>query len=59
MKKALHPLYSPNLAPCDFYLCGHIKSGLAGASFEEPDQPLHATDAIFHSSEKATLEHVF
>jgi hypothetical protein len=32
---------------------------LAGASFEEPDQPLQAIDAIFQSLEDAPLERVF
>jgi hypothetical protein len=52
MKRAPHPPYSPDLAPCDFYLFRHIKSRLAGASFEEPDQFLQATDAIFSPSKK-------
>jgi hypothetical protein len=49
MKKACHPPYSPGLAPCDFYLFWYIKGRLAGASFEEPDSPLLAIDAIFQS----------
>jgi hypothetical protein len=51
--------YSPDLAPCDFYPFGYIKSRLAGASFEKPDQLLQAIDAIFQSIERATLERVF
>jgi hypothetical protein len=38
---------------------GYIKGRLADASFEEPNQPLYATDAIFQSIEKATLDRVF
>jgi hypothetical protein len=56
MKRAPHPPYSPDLAPCDFYLFGYIKGRLAGASFEEPHQLLQAIDATFQSIEKATLE---
>jgi hypothetical protein len=37
---------------------GYIKGRLAGASFEELDQPLQAIDAIFQSIEKAVLERV-
>jgi histone-lysine N-methyltransferase SETMAR len=59
MKRAHHPPYSPDLAPCDFYRCDHIKGRLAGASFEEPDHFLQEIDAIFQSIEKATLERVF
>jgi hypothetical protein len=59
MKGAIHPPYSPDLAPCNFYLFGHTKGRLAGASFDEPDQLLRAIDAIFGSIEKVTLERVF
>jgi hypothetical protein len=59
MKRAPHPSYSPDLAPCDFHLFGYIKGSFVGASFEEPDQLLQAIAAIFHSIEKATLERVF
>jgi hypothetical protein len=37
----------------------YIKAKLAGASLDEPDQPLQAIDAIFQSIEGATLERVF
>jgi hypothetical protein len=59
MKRTPHWPYSAYLAPCDFCLFGYIKGRLAGISFEEPDQPLHAIDVIFQSIEKATLERVF
>jgi hypothetical protein len=52
MKRVPHPPYSLDLAPCDFYLFGYIKGRLAGASLEEPDQPLQAIDGIFQSIEK-------
>jgi transposase len=59
MKRVPHPPYSPDLAPCDFDLFGHIKSRVAGASFVEPDQLFQAIDVIFQSIEKLRLEHVF
>jgi transposase len=59
MKRARRPPYSPDLAPCDFYIFGYIKGRLVGASFEEPDQLLQAIDEIFQSIEKVTLECVF
>jgi transposase len=59
MKRAPHPPYSPVLEPCDFDFFGYVKGRLAGASFEDPDQLLHAIDAIFQSIEKATLERTF
>jgi hypothetical protein len=59
MNRDPHPPESPDLAPCDFCRFGYIKGRIAGASFEEPDQLLQATDAIFQSIGKASLEHVF
>jgi histone-lysine N-methyltransferase SETMAR len=56
MKRASHPPYSLDLAPCDFYVFGYIKDRLAGASSEEPDQLLQAIDAIFQSIKKSTVE---
>jgi hypothetical protein len=47
MTRVSHPSYSPDLAPCDFYLAGYVKGRLASASFEEPDQLLQVIDAIF------------
>jgi hypothetical protein len=59
MKRAPHPPYSPELAPCNFYLFAYIKTRLAGILFEEPDQLLQAIDAIFQSIENATLKRAF
>jgi hypothetical protein len=33
----LHPSYSPDLAPSDFWLFGHMRAGLAGQLFAEPE----------------------
>jgi hypothetical protein len=52
VKRNPHPPSPPDLAPCNFYLFGHVKGRLAGASFKEPDQLLQAIDAIFSPSEK-------
>jgi hypothetical protein len=59
MKRVSNQPYSRGLTTCDFSLFRYIKGRLAGASFEEPDQPLQAIDAIFQSLEKAPLEYVF
>jgi histone-lysine N-methyltransferase SETMAR len=47
MKRVPHLPYSPDLTPCDFYPFGYIKSRLADALLEEPDQPMQAINAIF------------
>jgi histone-lysine N-methyltransferase SETMAR len=38
-----HPPYSPDLAPSDFWLFGHVKTSLVGQTFGEPEQLLGAT----------------
>jgi hypothetical protein len=37
-----HPLYSPDLAPSDFWIFGHVKTSLVGQTFDEPNQLLEA-----------------
>jgi transposase len=37
-----HPLYSPDFAPSDFWLFGHVKTSLVGQTFDEPEQLLEA-----------------
>jgi hypothetical protein len=41
-----HPPYSPDLAPCDFFLFGYIKEMLKDQSFETQDELLEAIEAI-------------
>jgi hypothetical protein len=52
MKLASHPLYSPDLAPSDFYLFGYVKKCLAGLSFEGADQVLAAVEDVLEGNEK-------
>jgi hypothetical protein len=59
VKSALHPPYSPDLAPSDFYLFGHVKRCLAGLLFEDADQLLAAVEGILEGIEKVTLQAVF
>jgi hypothetical protein len=33
-----HPPYSPDIAPSDFCLFGHVKNSLAGRTFDQPEQ---------------------
>jgi histone-lysine N-methyltransferase SETMAR len=37
-KRMEHPPYSPDLAPCDFFLLGHMKEQLKGRSFAEEEE---------------------
>ena len=38
VKELPHPPYSPDLAPCDFFLIGKIKSKLGGKYFDNEEQ---------------------
>jgi hypothetical protein len=37
-----HPPYSPDFAPWDFWLFGHVNTPLVGRTFDEPEQLLEA-----------------
>jgi transposase len=41
--RVLYPPYSPDLAPSDFWLFGHVKTSLVGQIFDEPE---HLVEAI-------------
>jgi hypothetical protein len=56
---AAHPLYSPDLAPSDFYLLGHMKGLFRGGSFEVGARLLSAVEGILGFFEKWTLTKVF
>jgi hypothetical protein len=56
---AAHPPYSPDLAPSDFYLLGHVKGVLRGGSFEAGERLLSAVEGILGSLEQWTLTKVF
>jgi histone-lysine N-methyltransferase SETMAR len=53
-----HPRYSPNLAPSDFYLLGHVRGLPRGTSFEAGQRLLSAVEGISGSFEKWTLTKV-
>jgi transposase len=59
LQVAPHPPYSPDLAPCDFYLFGYIKSQLKGQTFEEPKDLLRAVRTVCEGISKATLLSTF
>jgi hypothetical protein len=56
---AAHPPSSPDLAPSDIYLFGHVKGLLRGALFEAGERLLLAIEGIFRSLEKWSLTKVF
>jgi hypothetical protein len=42
IERVSHPRYSPDLAPSDFWLFGHVKTALVGQTFDEPERLLKA-----------------
>jgi hypothetical protein len=59
MKQAPHPLYSPDLAPSDFFLFGYIKGELMGYRAETPSGLLVRIRVILAEIPRETLNAVF
>jgi hypothetical protein len=59
MRKAHHPLYSPDLAPSDFLLFGNVKRQLSGCCFDGADDILPAVHRILDGYDRSTLISVF
>jgi hypothetical protein len=57
--RAPHPLFSPELAPSDFYLFGKVKTALMGATFEDEDQLFQGVMHVLHRTPRDELEAVF
>jgi len=47
-----YPPYSPDLAPCDFFLFPSLKKSLAGQKFASNEEVVAATEAYFFISRK-------
>jgi histone-lysine N-methyltransferase SETMAR len=54
-----HPPYSPDLAPCDFFLFGYLQTMLEGKYFEDEIELLAEVQLILRSIPKATLLRVY
>jgi hypothetical protein len=52
MKSAPQPLYSPVLAPSDFYLFGDVKRCITVPSLDDADQPLATVEGVLEGIEK-------
>jgi hypothetical protein len=59
MKQAPHPLYSPVLAPSDFFLFGYVKRKLMGYHAESADDLFGQVLLILGEIPLATLNGVF
>ena len=54
-----HPPYSPDLAPCDFFLFPNLKKRLRGQRFSSSEAVVKASEAILKDLSKNGLQHVF
>jgi histone-lysine N-methyltransferase SETMAR len=54
-----HPPYSPDLAPSDFWLFGHVKTSLVGQIFDEPEQLLEAITEFLNEIQPPEVVAVF
>ena len=54
-----HPPYSPDLAPCDFFLFGYLKMMLEGQNFESDEDLVIEVHRIFQSIPQSTLIRVY
>jgi hypothetical protein len=59
MKQAHHPLYSPDLAPSDFFLFGFVKGKLMKYRAETPSELLVRIRVILKEIPRETLNAVF
>lgn len=48
-----HPAYSPDLAPCDYFLFPNLKKWLGGKRFGSNEEVITETNAYFESLEKS------
>jgi histone-lysine N-methyltransferase SETMAR len=59
MKEVLHPPYSPDLAPSDFFLLGSVKRKLRGCHAESPSEFVIRIRVILSEIPRETLNAVF
>jgi [histone H3]-lysine36 N-dimethyltransferase SETMAR len=59
IKLLSHPPYSPDLAPCDFWLFKTIKPQLKGQIYAMKDELLLALDSALNSLSKGDFKHCF
>jgi hypothetical protein len=59
MKQAPHPIYSPHLAPSDFFLFGYVKGKLMGYRAETPSKLLVRIRVILVEIPREILNAVF
>jgi histone-lysine N-methyltransferase SETMAR len=59
ISRVAQPAYSPDLAPSDFWLFGHLKTSLAGRMFDEPGELLDGIRSFLEEVRPSELQIVF
>ena len=59
MTQLLHPPYSPDMAPCDFWFIPRLESPLKGGHFLDREELIRATDNAIRDLTKDGLLFVF
>ena len=54
-----HPPYSPDMAPCDFWLFPKLKTTLKGKRFESREEIMRKTTAELYSIPKSTFQRCY
>jgi hypothetical protein len=54
-----HPIYSPDLASCDFYLFPRVKSALKGTHFQSVNEVKSKTVDLLNRVSADDLQHCF
>ena len=57
--RLVHPPYSPDLAPCDFFLFGYVKTCLEGIVFESTEELIQTTTQVLRSIPRHMFESVY
>jgi histone-lysine N-methyltransferase SETMAR len=58
LRQVPHPPYSPDIAPCDFFLFGYLKDKLSGSTFHSDNEVISAVSFILGQIPKEMFEHV-
>jgi hypothetical protein len=57
--RVLHPLYSPDLSPCDFWLFRFLKKSMKGMELSTKDQSVETITTIWRGVTSDTVQSVF
>lgn len=59
VKLMSHPPYSPDLAPCDFFVFPHVKKQLRGTRYDTPQDAVRAFTGVIEGIDKVTWSEVW